>query len=169
MKSVWQFLPNFIIITYTYIHWIHITVGQPKLTFSYWEQDCIFSLELHLLTGNSIISSASVVRLTESNDLEWKLKASQQLPPKGRRKCCYFMSRLYQSHTKRDLIKEQDSFSIPFCTLNFNRYPPKYFPPLKYCCVVLCLRIWTACIYSLWSHVNIHSSTVKMKSGQEGF
>lgn len=78
------------------------------------------------------------------------------------------MSRLYQSHTKQDLIKEQDSFSIPFCTLNFNRYPSKFFSSFKIqlCCALLTN---TACIYSLWSHVNIHSSAVKMKSGQEGF
>ncbi len=34
---------------------------------------------------------------------------------------------------------------------------------------MLCFRIWTPWIYSLWSHVNIHSSVVKMKCGQEGF
>lgn len=34
---------------------------------------------------------------------------------------------------------------------------------------MLSFRIWTPWIYSLWSHVNIYSSVVKMKRGQEGF
>jgi len=55
--------------TYYSVSSPNLKINQSSLFFLIEQDFSIFSLELHLLTGNSIISSASVVRLTESNDL----------------------------------------------------------------------------------------------------